>query len=318
MISTSTIRISVVVAAGRHGAGRPAAAHRVRPRLRQRLQRPAAGAHSDAHAGRLCTRVRGSGVAPLVWQADAAECLDDSPHVAVAARPGGRVPDQEAQASADDVVRETGWVFNNVTGDSGRRSPSSSPPATTRCRRYLEYLRAAHGRRRRSTLVEIGVRHRPHDLRLHPRVRAGDRLRPRRRRSSSAAARRSARFGKVDRLRTVHVADGRTLDLARRLRRRSCSATSRCSTAPLDDALALAGRGGAGRPARRPDRAQLPGSPPRPTRGRGPGSARWCGASFRIPSLGDRLARARGSRSPGLAGLAAAPRSGDRSRSGRA
>ena len=39
------------------------------------------------------------------------------------------------------------------------------------------------------------------------------------------------RFGKVDRLRTVHVADGRSLDLARRLAPTSPSATSRSSTA---------------------------------------------------------------------------------------
>ena len=39
MISTSTIRVSIIIPAGDIGAGRSCAAHRVRSRLRQRLHR---------------------------------------------------------------------------------------------------------------------------------------------------------------------------------------------------------------------------------------------------------------------------------------
>ena len=54
----------------------------------------------------------------------------------------------EQMATADDVVRETGWVFNNEIGDSPTLAEfvatgDDEVPA------YLEYLRAAHARRRR-------------------------------------------------------------------------------------------------------------------------------------------------------------------------
>ena len=65
------------------------------------------------------------------------------------------------------------------------------------------------------------------------------------------------RFGKVDRLRTVQVADGRTLDLPDDCADMAFSyiTLQHCT---LDDALDLVRRGGARRPSGRQGRAQLP------------------------------------------------------------
>ena len=55
--------------------------------------------------------------------------------------------------------------------------------------------------------------HRSDDLRVHPRVRHGHRRATSTPGSSSARHETVGRFGKVERLRTIHVADGQTLDL---------------------------------------------------------------------------------------------------------
>ncbi|HEX6658401.1 MAG TPA: methyltransferase domain-containing protein, partial [Ilumatobacter sp.] len=75
-----------------------------------------------------------------------------SPHIAW--RTAGRVSDQ--MASADDVVRETGWVFNNEVGDSATladfvASGDDEVPA------YLEYLNLRTPDDDAHTLVEIGA-----------------------------------------------------------------------------------------------------------------------------------------------------------------
>ena len=144
----------------------------------------------------------------------------------------------EEQHSADEVVRETGWVFNNVTGDE----LDLAEFVETGDHEVAAYLEAFGLRDRRSptqTLVEIGVRHRPDDRRVHPRVRPGDRLRPRRRVPRALPRdRRPVRHRRAAAA-PCHVADGRTLDIADDSPT-SCSATSRCSTATTTTRSALA------------------------------------------------------------------------------
>lgn len=117
----------------------------------------------------------------------------------------------EQQVSGDDVVRTTGWVFNNETGgeldlEQFVATGDSEVPA------YLTVFGLRSPDNEQQTLIEIGcgigrmtcafTREFGHvvgcDLdagfleRCHETV---------------------SRFGKVDRLRTSHVADGHTLDL---------------------------------------------------------------------------------------------------------
>ena len=162
------------------------AAHRVRARLRPGLRGAAARAEV---AGRPVVATRRANVSIGVTSGTLCRCAADSQLIPWS--DGGRVSASRC-ATADDVVRETGWVFNNETGDAARRSPSSSRPATTRCSPTSTCSGCA---RRRPTTRHAGrdrLRHRPHDVRASRReFGTVYRLRPRRRRSSSAAARRS-------------------------------------------------------------------------------------------------------------------------------
>jgi ubiquinone/menaquinone biosynthesis C-methylase UbiE len=121
----------------------------------------------------------------------------------------GRVT--EGFSSGDDVVRETGWVFNNATGDSLTLAEfvatgDDEVPA------YLEAfgLRAPENQDR--SMVEIGSgigrmtaafsREFGHVIAADLDIGFLERCRE-----------TVARFGRVDRLRTLEVADGRSLDL---------------------------------------------------------------------------------------------------------
>ena len=204
--------------------------------------------------------------------------------------------------------RETGWVFNNEVGDS-RRWPSSSPPATTRCRPTSRPSTCRTPDDDARTLVEIGSgigRMTCAFTREFGSVIACD--------LDAGFLERCyetvGRFGKVDRLRTRPRRRRPHARPPRRLRRPRLQ---------LHHAPALPPRRRAR--ARRPRRCAscAPAArialnfrhPPPPT-------SSWCRlgavvrASFRIPSLGDRLAARRGLRPVGVAGQPAAPRPGDR------
>ena len=228
-----------------------------------------------------------------------------SPHIPW--RTAGRVSDQ--MATADEVVRETGWVFNNETGDAANLAEfvatgDDEVPA------YLEYSGCARPTTTRTTLVEIGSGIGRMTCALHPRVRHGGRLRPRRRLPRALPRDgRPVRQGRPaahgPRRRRPHARPPRRL-------RRPRVQLHHAPALPARRRPRAGDRGRAGRPARRPDRAQLP---------------YWPAASdvvvarlaavvralFRIPALGDRLSRTRGFARLGLAGQPAAPRPGDRS-----
>ena len=90
----------------------------------------------------------------------------------------GRVTEQ--QASADEVVQATGWVFNNETGDTLTLAEfvatgDNEVPGLPRA------LRPDRRRRRPALARRDRLRHRPHDVRVHAPLRHGHRLRPRRR-----------------------------------------------------------------------------------------------------------------------------------------
>ena len=113
--------------------------------------------------------------------------------------------------SADDVVRETGWVFNNETGndltlkefvDTGDRE----------VRLYIRLLELGDIKFESSTLLEIGSgigRMTSAFTNRCEKVIAAD--------VDSAFLERCrqtvARFGRIDRLTTLHVVNGRTLGL---------------------------------------------------------------------------------------------------------
>ncbi len=121
----------------------------------------------------------------------------------------GRVSEQ--MASGDDVVRETGWVFNNATGDSLTLAEfvatgDDEVPA------YLETFGLRHDDNQHRTLVEIGSgigRMTCAFTREFGSVIASD-LDPG---FLERCHETVGRFGKVERLRTLEVPDGRTLDL---------------------------------------------------------------------------------------------------------
>jgi SAM-dependent methyltransferase len=120
----------------------------------------------------------------------------------------GRVT--ERYASGDEVVRETGWVFNNAVGDQltlAEFVATGDDEVPT----YLELF----GLRGQGdgTIVEIGSgigRMTCALTRNFGCVVAGDLDAGFLERCRETVA----RFGKVDRLRTLEMADGRTLDLA--------------------------------------------------------------------------------------------------------
>ena len=165
----------------------------------------------------------------------------------------GRV--SERMASGDDVVRETGWVFNNATGDELTLAEfvatgDDEVPA------FLETFELREPKNQERTLVEIGAgigRMTCAFTREFGAVIACDLDQGFLERCYETVG----RFGKVERLRTLEVADGRTLDLAPN------SADVAFSYITLqhcdeDDALeARVGSGSCGPPGRQ-GRAQLP------------------------------------------------------------
>jgi SAM-dependent methyltransferase len=127
----------------------------------------------------------------------------------IAWKAAGRVSEQ--MATGDEVVRETGWVFNNETGASLTLAEfvatgDDEVPA------YLEYFGLRSPDNDARTMVEIGAgigRMTCAFTREFGSVVACD--------LDAGFLERCyetvGRFGKVDRLRTLQVADGRTLDL---------------------------------------------------------------------------------------------------------
>jgi ubiquinone/menaquinone biosynthesis C-methylase UbiE len=121
----------------------------------------------------------------------------------------GRV--SEKMLSGDEVVRQTGWVFNNATGDELTLAEfvatgDDEVPA------YLETFGIRDPSNQQRTLVEIGAgigRMTCAFTREFGSVIACDLDQGFLERCYETVG----RFGKADRLRTVEVADGRTLDL---------------------------------------------------------------------------------------------------------
>ncbi len=122
----------------------------------------------------------------------------------------GRVSEQ--MLSGDEVVRQTGWVFNNETGDTLTLAEfvdtgDHEVPA------YLEQFGLRVPENQERTLVEIGAgigRMTCAFTREFGSVVACDLDQGFLERCYETVA----KFGKVERLRTVEVADGRTLEVA--------------------------------------------------------------------------------------------------------
>ena len=111
--------------------------------------------------------------------------------------------------TADDVVRETGWVFNNETGDE-LTLKTFVETGDKEVQRYIRLLQLESFRFEDSTLLEIGSgigRMTSSFTNRCNAVIAAD--------VDSAFLERCrqtvARFGRIDRLSTLHVADGKTL-----------------------------------------------------------------------------------------------------------
>ncbi len=121
----------------------------------------------------------------------------------------GRVT--ERYATGDEVVRETGWVFNNATGNTltlAEFVASGDDEVPT----YLQLFGLVGDHPERATLVEIGSgigRMTCAFTRTFGTVVAADLDAGFLERCRETVA----RFGKIDRLRTLEVADGRTLEL---------------------------------------------------------------------------------------------------------
>lgn len=121
----------------------------------------------------------------------------------------GRVTEQ--YATGDEVVRETGWVFNNATGSTltlAEFVASGDDEIPT----YVELFGLAGAQPSEATFVEIGSgigRMTCGFTRMYGSVVACD--------LDAGFLERCreivARFGKADRLRTLEVADARSLDL---------------------------------------------------------------------------------------------------------
>lgn len=124
-------------------------------------------------------------------------------------RSAGRVSEQEA--SGDDVVRRTGWVFNNETG-ADLTLEQFVATGDGEAGSYLTILGLRPERPEDATFVEIGCgigRMTCAFTREFGRVVACD--------LDAGFLERCfetvGRFGRTERLRTLHVADGHTLDL---------------------------------------------------------------------------------------------------------
>ena len=180
MISTSTIRISVVVAQPRPRAGRPRAAHRVRPRQRPRLRRRRCPSGASER-----TRSPLTDVEPLPLQH-----LRGGAPLAAPPLAGGRAADRP---TAERRRRRAGDRLGVQQRDRRhrRRSPSSSRPATTRSSLYLDAFGLAGDDSRRRRARRDRRRHRADDVRASPAVRRACTPATSTPASSSAAARRS-------------------------------------------------------------------------------------------------------------------------------
>ncbi|NBR99821.1 MAG: hypothetical protein EBT42_05535 [Actinobacteria bacterium] len=111
--------------------------------------------------------------------------------------------------SADDVVRETGWVFNNETGND-LTLKEFVDTGDKEVQRYIRLLELGNINFESSTLLEIGSgigRMTSAFTNRCEKVIAAD--------VDSAFLERCrqtvARFGRIDRLNTLHVVNGRTL-----------------------------------------------------------------------------------------------------------
>ena len=114
--------------------------------------------------------------------------------------------------TADDVVRETGWVFNNETGDE-LTLKAFVETGDKEVQRYIRLLQLEKFQFENSTLLEIGSGIGRMTSSFTNRCRAviaAD--------VDSAFLERCrqtvARFGRIDRLSTLHVANGKTLGRA--------------------------------------------------------------------------------------------------------
>ena len=119
----------------------------------------------------------------------------------------GNVADNDL--TADDVVRETGWVFNNETGDE-LTLKAFVETGDKEVQRYIRLLQLEKFQFENSTLLEIGSgigRMTSSFTNRCNAVIAAD--------VDSAFLERCrqtvARFGRIDRLSTLHVANGKTL-----------------------------------------------------------------------------------------------------------
>ena len=122
----------------------------------------------------------------------------------------GNVADNDL--TADDVVRETGWVFNNKTGDE-LTLKAFVETGDKEVQRYIRLLQLESFQFGNSTLLEIGSgigRMTSSFTNRCNAVIAAD--------VDSAFLERCrqtvARFGRIDRLSTLHVANGKTLGRA--------------------------------------------------------------------------------------------------------
>jgi len=113
--------------------------------------------------------------------------------------------------SADDVVRETGWVFNNETGDELTHQ-AFVETGDKEVQRYIRLLKLESFPFETSTVLEIGSgigRMTSSLTNRSKKVIAAD--------VDSAFLERCrqtvARFGRIERLNTLHVANGKTLTL---------------------------------------------------------------------------------------------------------
>ena len=176
MISTSTIRISVVVATARPRTRRPRPAHGVRAR-----QRPGAIRRRSPNASRRTQSVSsdvatGAGVEPA---GRLAQSLDGpSPPADPVEDGGARVSEQ--YASADEVIRQTGWVFNNETG-SQLTLDEFVATGDNEVLAYLDVFGLRTPDNDERTLVEIGCGIGRMTCAFSREFAIGVRLRPRRR-----------------------------------------------------------------------------------------------------------------------------------------
>jgi ubiquinone/menaquinone biosynthesis C-methylase UbiE len=118
----------------------------------------------------------------------------------------------DRQQSADDVVQATGWVFNSESGDT-RTLAGFVASGDAEVAMYLETFALTGEDTASKVLVEIGSGIGRMTCAFTNRfgvVYACDLDSGFLERCREAVA----RFGRVDRLRTIHVPDGRTLDVA--------------------------------------------------------------------------------------------------------